>query len=410
MRLSIGTRHLAGAALQLSIGWSLVAIHGAAQEVEVGVEVEGPEVEVATFRPALSPYGEWVEVPGYGLVWRPYRRVVGVDFVPYGSSGHWVYTDAGWVWASDYDWGWATFHYGNWVYVDEGWDWIPGPVWAPAWVEWRYGGGYIGWAPLAPVGVVAVVAVQPRYVFVQENNFTASNLRGHAIVGAQAQAIVHQTSPLPSVQVANGHPVAAARAGPRPEMVAKATGHPVAPVPVHSLAAAIPPRSASGVHYPTGASAAHPIAVRAPGAGSPSPAKGSPEPSRAAPAMQSGPPSKPPQSAPAHSGSGLGRGPASPTTAPATPRHTQRFTGSQSSSTRANPPRHRDTRQAAAPSPAHPASAPPSIQPRPGPASTPMEHAGPPQRPPEFNQAPPMERPPMMPAPTARPAPRRQMR
>ena len=36
------------------------------------------------------------------------------DFVPYTTAGHWVYDDD-YVWVSDYDWGWAPFHYGRWV-------------------------------------------------------------------------------------------------------------------------------------------------------------------------------------------------------------------------------------------------------------------------------------------------------
>src|SRR5450755_2369863 len=114
MKSSFTIRGLGVGALLLALGFLLpasVSSTAAAQELVVGVDVEGPEVETESFQPALSPYGEWVDSPGYGMVWRPYRRIVGADFVPYGSSGHWVYTDAGWVWASSYDWGWATFHY-----------------------------------------------------------------------------------------------------------------------------------------------------------------------------------------------------------------------------------------------------------------------------------------------------------
>ena len=59
----------------------------------------------------------------------------------------------GWTWASDYNWGWAPFHYGRWLYDDAyGWMWVPGYEWAPAWVSWRNGGGCYGWAPLGPGG------------------------------------------------------------------------------------------------------------------------------------------------------------------------------------------------------------------------------------------------------------------
>ncbi|MDB5109326.1 MAG: hypothetical protein JWR67_440 [Mucilaginibacter sp.] len=96
----------------------------------------------------LAPYGTWVNDPRYGDVWVPDAED---GFMPYGTSGHWVLTDYGNTWVSDYPWGWATFHYGRWHYDDYyGWEWIPGYEWAPAWVSWRQGGGYYGWAPLMP--------------------------------------------------------------------------------------------------------------------------------------------------------------------------------------------------------------------------------------------------------------------
>lgn len=98
----------------------------------------------------LEPYGRWIQYPSYGYVWQPYFDH-GAGFRPYYSGGRWVYTDYGWTWVSDYEWGWATFHYGRWLYDDYiGWLWVPGYEWAPAWVTWGNYGGYYGWAPLAP--------------------------------------------------------------------------------------------------------------------------------------------------------------------------------------------------------------------------------------------------------------------
>ncbi len=98
----------------------------------------------------LDGYGEWVEVEGYGRVWRPYATNVGVDFTPYESCGTWVWTDWGWTFACDWQWGWLAFHYGRWGWFDDYWAWQPGYEWSPAWVEWRGGGGYVGWRPLGP--------------------------------------------------------------------------------------------------------------------------------------------------------------------------------------------------------------------------------------------------------------------
>ncbi len=106
------------------------------------------QISLNVFYDRLAPYGDWMPYQNYGRVWRPR---VDRDFIPYSTNGRWVYTDYGNSWESDYDWGWAPFHYGRWIYDDSyGWMWLPDTEWAPAWVSWRSGGGYYGWAPLGP--------------------------------------------------------------------------------------------------------------------------------------------------------------------------------------------------------------------------------------------------------------------
>ncbi|WP_374089988.1 DUF6600 domain-containing protein [Methylomicrobium lacus] len=99
------------------------------------------------FYSKLAPYGTWIHHRIYGRVWFP--RNMPAYWRPY-QDGYWAYTyDYGWLWVSDWVWGWATDHYGRWVWDDwYGWIWVPGAVWAPAWVVWRYGDGYVSWAPL----------------------------------------------------------------------------------------------------------------------------------------------------------------------------------------------------------------------------------------------------------------------
>ncbi|MFO0576953.1 MAG: DUF6600 domain-containing protein [Polyangia bacterium] len=133
------------------------------------------------FRDALMPYGSWLETAQYGQVWIPSPASTGQDFQPYLSNGRWVFTDYGWTWVSEYSWGWAPFHYGRWVTLqNHGWAWVPGRVWGPAWVHWRAGGGYVGWAPLPPRGVrIAPPVVGARFspwCFVPTTYITAPRL------------------------------------------------------------------------------------------------------------------------------------------------------------------------------------------------------------------------------------------
>ncbi|WP_316735209.1 DUF6600 domain-containing protein [Pedobacter aquatilis] len=106
-------------------------------------------VSMQTFYDELSPYGTWIQDPQYGYVWRP--DVDQDDFRPYYTNGRWVMTEYGNTWVSNYDWGWAPFHYGRWVFNNyRQWIWLPDTNWGPAWVDWRSGDGYYGWAPMAP--------------------------------------------------------------------------------------------------------------------------------------------------------------------------------------------------------------------------------------------------------------------
>ena len=101
-----------------------------------------------TFYDSLSSQGNWIQTDDYGYVWQP--NVQDPNWAPY-TDGNWVYTEDGWTWNSNEPFGWATYHYGRWVNLDgTGWVWVPGYTWAPAWVSWRYGDGYVGWAPLPP--------------------------------------------------------------------------------------------------------------------------------------------------------------------------------------------------------------------------------------------------------------------
>ncbi|HXD00662.1 MAG TPA: DUF6600 domain-containing protein [Verrucomicrobiae bacterium] len=127
------------------LAFALSATPGRAQ---TDYSTDAPE-DVNYFYGDLSPYGQWVDLEGYGWCWQPSVVATNPGWQPYCDDGHWVYTDAGWFWQSDYDWGWAPFHYGRWLrHQNAGWVWFPDRVWGPAWVTWRTGGNDCGWAPL----------------------------------------------------------------------------------------------------------------------------------------------------------------------------------------------------------------------------------------------------------------------
>jgi hypothetical protein len=193
------------------------------------------------FHAQLSPYGQWVVRPGYGMVWAP---TVAVGWRPY-TAGHWVYTDQGWAWADDAPWGWAAFHYGRWYYDGGiGWAWVPGYTWAPAWVAWRHGGGYLGWAPLSPAvgfsfggglafGGVAIGA--GYFTFVGEHNILAPRIGGFIVPSGRNVTIVNNTTNITNYTVVNNHVV---NVGVPSQQIAQVVGHPVTPVAVASMGGA----------------------------------------------------------------------------------------------------------------------------------------------------------------------------
>ena len=132
-------------------------------EDSVAVSDEGASsdanVSVVKFKDELAPHGRWVQVKtaDYDWVFVP-DEAKAPDWRPYVDGGHWIYTDAGWYWQSDYKWGEVCFHYGRWVSTEFGWAWVPGSQWAPAWVCWRECDTHYAWAPLPPCTHFAVGA------------------------------------------------------------------------------------------------------------------------------------------------------------------------------------------------------------------------------------------------------------
>jgi uncharacterized protein DUF6600 len=190
-------------------------------------------VTVRYFRDALSPHGEWFRVPSYGWAWRPYR--ISSDWRPYTVGRSLYTTDYGWTWVSDEPWGWAPYHYGRWLWDSHygGWVWIPGRRWAPAWVDWREGDDYLGWAPLPPeaawepgVGIpTRTIVIEPRhYCFVETRYITEPNLPRYIAPPARNVTIIHNTTNVTSYTIVNNR---VANRSIRQATIEKAIGHQV---------------------------------------------------------------------------------------------------------------------------------------------------------------------------------------
>jgi hypothetical protein len=140
-------------------------------------------------------------------------------------------------------WGDVTYHYGRWYDApSNGWVWIPGTTWAPAWVAWREGGGYCGWAPLPPqagFGMRYSAADADRYVpanqyvYCDERYVTSGRVDQHIV--RNDVTIINKTTNITNITYVNNHVV---NQGMPAANVARATGHSVEPVAL--VAAATP--------------------------------------------------------------------------------------------------------------------------------------------------------------------------
>ncbi len=173
---------------------------------------DSPPTTNVAFKSQLAPYGEWVGHEGYGEVWVP---KVDPTWRPY-TNGRWANTDQGWGWVADEPWGWAPFHYGRWFYDRGvgGWAWVPGSDWAPAWVAWRQGGGYVGWAPLPPTAGFSTAAgleingaeiSSSFFTFVPEGGILSPRINTVILPTARNTTVIHETIDITHYTVVNNH-------------------------------------------------------------------------------------------------------------------------------------------------------------------------------------------------------------
>jgi hypothetical protein len=171
-----------------------------------------PPADVNYFYNDLSPYGTWAELAGVGWCWQPRVVLINHGWRPYCDDGHWLNSDCGWYWQSDYSWGWAPFHYGRWQLHNRcGWVWVPDTVWAPSWVVWRMSGDFCGWAPVPPRAVLDVgfgwrfngvrvglnfdFGLRPDcFTFVASRDFTRRDLGHQRLAATEVTRVFNRTT------------------------------------------------------------------------------------------------------------------------------------------------------------------------------------------------------------------------
>lgn len=192
-------------------------------------------VTLQVFYDQLSPYGTWVHHPSYGYVFVP---TVEAGFTPYNTNGHWVLTEDGWTWVSDYKWGWAAFHYGRW-HADRvhGWLWIPDTHWGPAWVNWRRSNSYYGWAAMEPgirvrTGFRTIGDVpEDRWVFVKHADIVRPDINRYYVNKTENVTIIKYSTVINNTHIDKTRNVTYVT-GPDKDDVKKATGKDVTKVSI----------------------------------------------------------------------------------------------------------------------------------------------------------------------------------
>jgi hypothetical protein len=200
------------------------------------ISAQSNDANYQEFYDQLSPYGQWIENSDYGYVWIP---TAGPDFTPYLTNGYWVLTDDGWMWSSNYDWGWAPFHYGRWDYNGSyGWYWVPDNQWGPSWVTWRRSEGYYGWAPMRP-GISINVSFgrsngvpNNRWNFVRDRDIESHDIGRNYIDRKNNKMIFNNSTVINKTYIDNQRHTTYV-AGPGRADVQKITGKTIQPVAVH---------------------------------------------------------------------------------------------------------------------------------------------------------------------------------
>jgi hypothetical protein len=159
----------------------------------------------------LIDFGEWIEVPVYGMVWKP---TVDSDWRPF-YYGEWAWTDRGWMWVSYEPVDAMVYEYGNWIYDGrQGWVWVPGYEWSPARVSWITFDKYVGWTPLPVKGARRIDPWQqttaPLWTVVDVHDFLKENVGGLELKSTLRKVggdVSHRAPQPAAIEKATGQPV-----------------------------------------------------------------------------------------------------------------------------------------------------------------------------------------------------------
>ena len=104
---------------------------------------------------------------------------------------------------------------------------MPGDEWGPAWVDWRRGDDYVGWAPLPPDDAIYEYDDEPTYwVFLRPRYLLAPRLHRYFVPPARTTIVIHNTVVINRTIVVehhrNGRARFAVNAGISPAIVAAA--------------------------------------------------------------------------------------------------------------------------------------------------------------------------------------------
>ncbi len=212
MRLSRDLKRMMMAGLLVLLAFAPGMLLPGAAKADEGVPYAGEDYATDQVYDELAPFGDWVYREDHAYVWLP--REVEPDWRPF-TVGNWISTEYGWYWESYEPFAWAVYHYGRWGFDDDyGWYWVPGDTWAPAWVRWRYGNEYVGWAPEPPAydnyayGAPAQYAPPPpreSWVFVEPRYLVSPAVRTYALPRTSVSIFFSSSTYVYRPQYRNGH-------------------------------------------------------------------------------------------------------------------------------------------------------------------------------------------------------------